>query len=72
MQHELFGTPRDLDLRSNADIDLSRSSYIWFDAPSPEKHDGVRIIFLSSESNMLSSIFFVWLKLTFFTFRDLA
>ena len=32
MQHDLFGSKRDLDLRSNIDLDLSRSCYTCFDA----------------------------------------
>ena len=44
---DLFGSPRDLDLRSNFPLDLSRSKCICFDASRREKHDGVRIILLS-------------------------
>ena len=33
MQYDLLGSPRDLDLRSNFDLDLSRSCYTCFDAP---------------------------------------
>ena len=36
----------DLDLRSNFEIDLSRSPCICFDASRREKHDGVKIISL--------------------------
>ena len=32
MQHDLFGSPRDLGLRSNIDFDISRSFHICFDA----------------------------------------
>ena len=32
MQYDLLGSPRDLDLRSNFDLDLSRSCYTFFDA----------------------------------------
>ena len=31
MQHDLLGSPRDLDLRSNFNLDLSRSQCTWFD-----------------------------------------
>ena len=44
---DLFGSPRDLDLRSNFPLDLSRSPCICFDASRREKHDGVKIIPLS-------------------------
>ena len=40
-------SPRDLDLRSNFQIDLSRSKSTWFDAPWREKHGGGKIISLS-------------------------
>ena len=40
MQHDLFGSGHDLDLRSNFQHDLSRrSNYISFDAAQQEKHD---------------------------------
>ena len=46
MQHDLFGSGHDLDLRSNFIFDLLRSNYISFDASCRGKHDGVRIISL--------------------------
>ena len=39
MQHDLFGSGHELDLRSNFQNDLSRSNYISFDAARQEKHD---------------------------------
>ena len=42
-----LGSRRDLDLRSNFDLDFSRSCYICFDASWRGKHDGVKIIALS-------------------------
>ena len=33
-----------LDLRSNFDLDLSRSNYTWFDAPWRDKHYGIKIV----------------------------
>ena len=36
-----IGSPRDLDLRSTFENDLSRSSSIWFEKNWREKHDGV-------------------------------
>ena len=39
MQHDLFWSLRDLDLRSNFDLDLSWSKYIYFEASPREKHD---------------------------------
>ena len=46
MQHDLLGSPRDLDLRSNFDLDLARSPCICSDRLD-EKHDGVKRIALS-------------------------
>ena len=46
MQHDLVGSPRDLDLRSNFDLDFSRSPCICFDASRREKHDGAKLISL--------------------------
>ena len=44
MQHDLSSSRHDLDLKSNFDLDLSRSTCICFDAPWQEEHDSVRII----------------------------
>ena len=44
---DLFGSQRDLDLRSSFQLDLSRSTCMCFDASRREKHDGVKINFLS-------------------------
>ena len=49
-----LGSSRDLDLRSNFDLDLSRSCYICFDASWRGKHDGVKIIALSFQTQKLS------------------
>ena len=49
-----LGSRRDLDLRSNFDLDLSRSCYICFDASWRGKHDGVKIIALSFQTQKLS------------------
>ena len=38
MQHELFWSLRDLDLRSNFYLDLSRSNHMSFEASLREKH----------------------------------
>ena len=40
MQHKLFRSLHDLDLRSNFDLNFSRSNYISFEASLREKHDG--------------------------------
>ena len=47
MQLDLFGSPSDLDLRSNFDLDLSRSSDTCFDASRRGKYDGGIFISLS-------------------------
>ena len=44
-----------LDLRSNLDLDLAKSFYIWFDAPQRDKHDGIKIVALSLKLKILSS-----------------
>ena len=44
-----------LDLRSNFDLNLSRSSYTWFDAPWRDKHDGIKIVALPLKLKILSS-----------------
>ena len=44
-----------LDLRSNFDLDLSKSFYIWFDAPEQDKHDGIKFVALSSKLKFLLS-----------------
>ena len=54
IQYDLLGSPRDLDLRSNFDLDLSRSCYAFFDASWRGKHDGVTIIALSFQTRKLS------------------
>ena len=50
VQYDLLGSPRDLDLRSNSDLELSMSSYTCFDASGRGKHDGVKIIALSFQT----------------------
>ena len=49
-----LASSRDLDLRSNFDFDLSRSCYACFDASWRGKHDGVKIIALSFQTQKLS------------------
>ena len=45
-----------LDLRSNFDLDLSRSNYTWFDAaPWRDKHDSIKIVALPLKLKILSS-----------------
>ena len=44
-----------LDLRSNFDLDLSRSNYTWFDAPWRDKHVGIKIVGLPLKLKILSS-----------------
>ena len=43
MQHDLFRSGHDLDLRSNFQDDLLMSNYISFDASRQEKHDAGKI-----------------------------
>ena len=70
MQYDLLESPRDLDMRSNFDLDLSRSYYTCFDA-SWGKHDGFKIIALSLQTRKLSKNGFAQ-KCRFLTFRDLT
>ena len=51
---QLLGSRRDLDMRSNCDLAFSRSRYICFDASWRGKHDGVKIIALSFQTQKLS------------------
>ena len=44
-----------LDLRSNFDLDLSKSFYIWFDAPQRDKHNGITFVALSLKLKILLS-----------------
>ena len=44
-----------LDVRSNFDLDLSRSNYTWLDAPCRDKHDGIKIVALHLKLKILSS-----------------
>ena len=44
-----------LDLRSNFELDLSRSNYTWFDAPWRDKHDGINIVAIPLKLQILSS-----------------
>ena len=53
MQHDLFGSGHDLDLRSNSQHDFSRSNYISFDASRQEKHDAGKIGIVSLLSQKL-------------------
>ena len=47
MQHDLFWSLHDLDLRSNFDLDISRSNHIYFEASLQEEHDDAIADFLS-------------------------
>ena len=44
-----------LDLRSNFDLDLLRSNYTWFDAPSRDKHDDIKLVAPPLKLKMLTS-----------------
>ena len=44
-----------LDLRSNFDLDLWKSFYIWLDAPQRDKHDGIKFVALSVKLKILLS-----------------
>ena len=44
-----------LDLRSNFDLDFSRSNDTWFDAPWRDKHDDIKIVALPLQLKIVSS-----------------
>ena len=60
MQHDLFGSCHDLDLRSNFQHDLLRSNYISFDASRQEKHDAgkINVLALQSQKLLQKKLFF--------------
>ena len=47
MQHDLFRSCHDLDLRSNYGHGLLRSNYNKFDASRQEEHDALNLDFVS-------------------------
>ena len=53
MQHDLFGSGHDLDLGSNFQHELLKSSYISFDASEQEKHDDGKINVVTLQSQKL-------------------
>ena len=57
MQHDLFESGHDFDLRSKFQNDFSMSNYISFDAPRQEKHDADKINAVSLLSQKLFHIF---------------
>ena len=59
MQHDLFRSGHDLDLRSNFQRDLSRSTYISFDASRQEKHDAgkMNVVSLLSQKLLQKNLF---------------
>ena len=66
-----FGSSRDLDLRSNFDLDLSSTFYTCFDASWQGEHDGVKIIALSFSNTEVVIEKLFRSKIPFLTFRDL-
>ena len=53
MQHDLFESDHDLDLKSNFQNDLLRSNYGSFNAPQEEKYDAGKINAVSLPSRKL-------------------
>ena len=53
MEHDLFWSLRDLDLRSNFDLDLSRSNHTSLELSLREKHDDAIADYLSLSVQML-------------------
>ena len=63
-------TFRDLDLRSNFEIDLLRSKYTCFDSSRREKHDGITIIVITLKMKKLFAKNY-FAQNNFFDFGDL-
>ena len=59
MQHDLFGSDNDLDLRSNFQHDLLRSNYILFDASRQKKYDDgkINVVSLPSQTLLQTNVF---------------
>ena len=55
MQYDVLGSPRNLDLMSNCDFDLSKSAGMCFDAYGREKHDGTKINSVSLKTKKISA-----------------
>ena len=53
MQHDLFRSGHDLDVRSNFQVDLSRSNYSSFDTSRREEHDAGKSIAMALLSQKL-------------------
>ena len=71
MKYDLLGSPRDLDLRSNFDLDLSRSCYTWFRCvlTRPTRWCQNHCSIISNTEVITEKLFHS--KMPFFTFRDL-
>ena len=71
MQHNLFGSGHDLDVRANFQHDISRLNYISFDAPRQDKHDAGKINVVSVLSQKLLQEFFFAKNGNFWSFCSL-
>ena len=73
MQYGLLRSTRDLDLRSNSDIDLlKRSMCTYFDASRREEYDAAKIISLAFLVQKLFAKDHFGKKKTLFYLRDLC
>ena len=73
MRHDLLlhlVTFRDLDMRSNFEVDLLRSKYTWFDSSRRNKHDGSTFMAATSEMKKLFAKNY-FTQNSFFDFGDL-
>ena len=70
MQHYLFRSGHDVDLRSNNKNDLLRSNYSSFDVPQQEKQDATKmnVVPLLSQGLLLYRKAFFPQKRSFFSF----
>ena len=71
MQHDIFRSGHNLELRSNFQHDLLRFNYSSFDASLQEKHDVGKMIVMSLQRQKLLPDFFFFVKRLFFSFCSL-
>ena len=63
-------TFRDLDLRSNFEVELKRSKYTWFDSFRRDKHDATTIMVVNLKMKKLLAIRLIQFFFTLVTCRD--
>ena len=71
MQHDILGSSRDLDLRSNFQLDLLRATCVSFEPPWLGEHDAVKIIYLPWVHKKLFGKFHIRKNIDDLDFNDL-